>query len=176
MHPQPRMQNEKQSIRVSHHRFTGTTRHSPRNGLRLLRALPGDRACLPPSSANDASTNLTPASGSQNDTTWPSAFATVRYRRYQRPPHPAPRSVTIAKRPSGGTRRGDEGYSPRIFLCQALFRKFGIRKAARPGPARESGPAVAPTSHGHFRDGAKARETIGEGSRTTVRHFSGRKT
>jgi hypothetical protein len=79
------------STRVSHHRFTGTTRHSPRNGLRLLRALPGDRACLPPSSANDASTNLTPASGSQNDTTWPSAFATVRYRRYQRPPHPAPR-------------------------------------------------------------------------------------
>src|ERR1019366_1140303 len=64
----------KTSIRVSHHRFTGTTRHSPRNGLRLLRDLPGDRAFLPPSSANDASTNLTPASGSQNHTTWPSAF------------------------------------------------------------------------------------------------------
>src|SRR5712671_7948026 len=32
----------KTSIRVSHHRFTGTTRHSPRNGLRLLRDLLGE--------------------------------------------------------------------------------------------------------------------------------------
>jgi hypothetical protein len=29
---------------VSHHGHTGTTRHSPRNGLRLIRTLPGDRA------------------------------------------------------------------------------------------------------------------------------------
>ena len=36
-------------------------------------------------------------------------------------------------------------------------------------------PAAAPTCHGHFRDGAKPRETIGEGSRRTVRYFSGRK-
>jgi hypothetical protein len=43
--------NEK-STRVSHHRFTGITRHSLRNGFGgLLRALPGDRACLPPSRA-----------------------------------------------------------------------------------------------------------------------------
>ena len=40
------------NTRVSHHGHTGLTRHSPRNGFNgFLRALPGDRACLPPSSA-----------------------------------------------------------------------------------------------------------------------------
>jgi hypothetical protein len=41
------------SGRCAHERtgHTGITRHSPRNGLRLIRALPGDRAFLPPSSA-----------------------------------------------------------------------------------------------------------------------------
>src|SRR6202011_31534 len=40
------------NTRVSHHGHTGNTRHSPRNGFNgLLRALPGDRAFLPPSSA-----------------------------------------------------------------------------------------------------------------------------
>jgi hypothetical protein len=34
----------------SHHGHTGNTRHSPRNGFNgLYRALPGDRAFLPPS-------------------------------------------------------------------------------------------------------------------------------
>jgi hypothetical protein len=39
-----------ESTRVSHHRFTGITRPSLRNGFNgLFRALPGDRAFLPPS-------------------------------------------------------------------------------------------------------------------------------
>ncbi len=39
-----------ESTRVSHHGHTGITRHSPRNGFNsLFRALPGDRAFLPPS-------------------------------------------------------------------------------------------------------------------------------
>ena len=39
------------STRVSHHRFTGSIRLSPRNGFNgFLRALLGDRACLSPSS------------------------------------------------------------------------------------------------------------------------------
>src|SRR6202023_3641652 len=43
------------STRVSHHGHTGITRHSPRNGFNgFLRALPGDRALLPPSSAKIA--------------------------------------------------------------------------------------------------------------------------
>src|SRR3979409_2526244 len=77
------------NTRVSHHGHTGFTRHSLRNGFNgFLRALPGDRACLPPSSA-DCSADLTPASGCQDHTTSPSAsapFVSVP----PRPPHPAP--------------------------------------------------------------------------------------
>ena len=41
-----------ENTRVSLHGHTGNTRHSPRNGFNgLLRALPGDRALLPPSPA-----------------------------------------------------------------------------------------------------------------------------
>jgi hypothetical protein len=61
------------NTRVSHHEFTGNIRLSPRNGFNgFFRALPGDRALLPPSSA-DHSANLTPASGCQDHTTSPSA-------------------------------------------------------------------------------------------------------
>src|SRR3981081_1941346 len=51
MHPQPRVRNKK-AHEHSHHGHTGVTRHSLRNGFNgLYRALPGDRACLSPSSA-----------------------------------------------------------------------------------------------------------------------------
>src|SRR5450759_2266005 len=64
---------KKKAHERSHHRFTGITRPSLRNGFNgLLRALPGDRAFLPPSSA-DTSANLTPASGRQDHTTSPYA-------------------------------------------------------------------------------------------------------
>jgi hypothetical protein len=64
------------NTRVSHHGHTGFTRHSLRNGFNgFLRALPGDRACLPPSLAELPSANLTPASGRQDHTTSPSASA-----------------------------------------------------------------------------------------------------
>ncbi len=69
------------NTRVSHHGHTGNTRHSPRNGFNgFLRALPGDRACLPPSSA-DQPANLTPASGRQDHTTSPSTSSAIRQRR-----------------------------------------------------------------------------------------------
>jgi hypothetical protein len=50
-------------------------RHSPRNGFNgFLRALPGDRAFLPPSSLRSSLLkNLMPASGHQDHTTSPSA-------------------------------------------------------------------------------------------------------
>jgi hypothetical protein len=79
-----------ESTRVSHHGHAGNVRHSPRNGFNgFLRALPGDRALLPPSLA-DNSANLTPASGCQDHTTSPSAsgalvFGTVSVHRI--PPH-----------------------------------------------------------------------------------------
>ncbi len=39
-----------ESTRVSYHEYTGAIRHSPRDDFSgFLRALPGDRACLPPS-------------------------------------------------------------------------------------------------------------------------------
>src|SRR5437764_9459404 len=99
MRPQPRMQNKK-AYEHSHHGHTGDTRHSPRNGFNgFLRALPGDRACLPPSSA-DCSANLMPASGHQNHTTSPSALARfVKHASASTASRSA--SVTIAIRPFG---------------------------------------------------------------------------
>jgi len=82
LHPQPRVRNNKAHER-SHHRFTGFTRPSLRNGFNgFLRALPGDRALLPPSLA-DYSANLTPASGRQDHTTSPSAPTPLVLRRYR---------------------------------------------------------------------------------------------
>ncbi len=104
---------------------TGNIRHSPRNGFNsLLRALPGDRALLPPSFAGLAraldasvgapgphafavrapphrkshSTVLVPFRRSSNE----GGFSVIRLLTLPRPPHPAPTSVTIAKRPSDG--------------------------------------------------------------------------
>jgi hypothetical protein len=78
MRPQPRMQSKK-AYEHSHHGHTGFTRHSPRNGFNgFLRALPGDRALLSPSSAEISSANLTPASRRQDHTTSPSASRAVR--------------------------------------------------------------------------------------------------
>jgi hypothetical protein len=92
-----------ESTRVSHHRFAGLTRHSLRDGFNgFLRALPGDRALLPPSFTRIVPRDLTPASGRQDHTTSPSADSAVRQRTPPRPSHPDPTSVTIAKRPSDG--------------------------------------------------------------------------
>src|ERR1700694_3409948 len=77
---------------VERTRVTTSTPESPgipaRNGFNgFLRALPGDRACLPPSSANmvlskpgradSTSANLTPASGRQDHTTSPYAATSL---------------------------------------------------------------------------------------------------
>ena len=117
-------------------RVTTSTPESPgipaRNGFNgVCRALPGDRALLPPSSceygmsapgrADMPPQNLTPASGRQDHTIWPSATTSLvrvlkasltdlvdppcdpspaRRCRVHRIPHPT--SVTIAIRPSLG--------------------------------------------------------------------------
>jgi hypothetical protein len=92
-----------ESTRVNHHGHTGNTRHSPRSGFNgFLRALPGDRACLPPSLSR-LHESLTPASGRQDHTASPSASHAARLASPKRPPHPAPTSVTIMIRPSCGT-------------------------------------------------------------------------
>ena len=58
----------------------------------FLRALPGDRAFLPPSPARCESivAELTPASGRQDHTTSPSAAGVARLASLPRPSHPAP--------------------------------------------------------------------------------------
>ena len=115
---------------TSNNEYTGTPGIPARNGFNgFLRALPGDRALLPPSLAESAArarpvgptchpANLTPASGRQDHTTSPSAATSLvsvlcdRSRAHHppcdpiarktlpRPSHPAPTSVAIAKRPS----------------------------------------------------------------------------
>ena len=85
-----------ESTRVSHHGHTGNTRHSPRSGFNgFLRALPGDRACLPPSPGAVSCTELDASVGASG----PHDFA-VRLRR----PVFAP-SASTASRPAFVTNR-----------------------------------------------------------------------
>ena len=76
--------NDSGRTHTSNNEYTGITRHSRTQWFYdLFRALPGDRACLPPSSADQVlskpgwadlnSANLTPASGRQDHTTSPYA-------------------------------------------------------------------------------------------------------
>src|SRR3954469_622412 len=89
----------------------------------LLRALPGDQACLTPSPALLLA-DLTPASGRQNDTTWPYASGRARLARCR--VHRIPTRVRdVAQRPSIGT--GRFGYASdlgqlktKIFLISGL--------------------------------------------------------
>jgi hypothetical protein len=127
LHPQPRVHCEKAHER-SHHRFTGNIQHSLRNGFNgLFRALPGDRAFLPPSFSQDFSRqNLTPASGRQDHTALPYAENVNRPARYAhltlpRPSHPAPNV------------RDDRAYAPLI-------------KAGRP----DSVPLICPTAQAKY--------------------------
>src|SRR3954447_12508227 len=92
----------KKAYEHSHHGHTGFTRHSPRNGFNgFLRALPGDRAFLSPSSAETSSANLTPASRRQDHTTSPSALAPFVSAAFASTAS-RPAFVTIASRPSVG--------------------------------------------------------------------------
>ena len=98
---------KQKSTRDSHHRSAERSRTPCANGFNgLLRALPGDRALLSPSSARCMSivTDLMPASRHQDHAISPYAFHAVRHRRkgVHRIPHPT--FVTIAKRPSSRAR------------------------------------------------------------------------
>ena len=79
----------------SHHRYTGVNPAFPAQWFYgLIRALPGDQACLTPSPALLIA-DLTPALGRQNHTTWPYASASfvrlaVARLTPPRPPHPLP--------------------------------------------------------------------------------------
>ena len=82
---------KKTNTRVSHHGHTGNHPAFPAQWFYgLLRALPGDQACLTPSPALLLA-DLTPALGRQNDTTSPYASRPRSSSALPRPPHPAPR-------------------------------------------------------------------------------------
>src|SRR5258708_350889 len=115
----------------SHHRFTGVDPAFPAQWFYgLLRALPGDQACLTPSPALLLA-DLTPASGRQNDTTWPYASASfvrlaIARLTLPRPPHPAPnvrddREAPLLWARDGGSPSADlpDGKSG-IFLISGL--------------------------------------------------------
>src|SRR5260221_3072832 len=87
--------DKKQTHEHSHHGHTGNHPAFPAQWFYgLLRALPGDQACLTPSPALLLA-DLTPASGRQNHTTWPYASASfvrlaIARLTPPRPPHPLP--------------------------------------------------------------------------------------
>jgi hypothetical protein len=124
--------------RVSHHGHTGNARHSPRNGFNgFLRALPGDRAFLPPSPLRSLlPKGLMPASGHQNHATSPSARGALVFgaARVHRIPHPT--FVTIAKRPSD---RGGTVESIMLILANGEAKYFSSRGWTRKSRNRLSG-------------------------------------
>jgi hypothetical protein len=70
-----------ENTRVSHHGHTGITRHSLRNGFNgFLRALPGDRACLSPSSAKVAFRQLDASVGASGPHDFAVRISTIRPR------------------------------------------------------------------------------------------------
>src|SRR5258705_13502214 len=82
VHAAPAVSRAKlQKKRTRAYRFSGGNPAFPAQWFYgVLRALPGDQACLTPSSALLIA-DLTPASGRQNDTTWPYASGRARLAR-----------------------------------------------------------------------------------------------
>jgi hypothetical protein len=105
------------STRVSHHEYAGITRHSPRNGFNgFLRALPGDRACLPPS-LTFRFRQLDTSVGASGPHDFAVRFSLARQARIRVHRIP-PRVCDVASRPSevgqdGGGYRSESGQSPR---------------------------------------------------------------
>jgi hypothetical protein len=94
------------STRVSHHGHTGITRHSPRNGFNsLFRALPGDRAFLPPSPAKNVFRQLDASVGASGPHDFAVREAASPVKRAARVHRIPPYVRDVAQRPSewGGT-------------------------------------------------------------------------
>ncbi len=135
-----------------------------------LRALPGDRALLPPSLA-ECSANLTPASGCQDHTPSPSASVPfVNGTSTSTASHPA--SVTIAIRPSSGTRQWayttDLGRTASIISeipklgAVARMEPTGRREAPPDGAIRDSTRAAKIPEFASLRPGYDARRHFGD--------------
>jgi hypothetical protein len=91
------------STRVSHHGRTGITRHSrTRWCYGFLRALPGDRACLPPSPRRRDSTRLDASVGASEPHDFAVRLRAIRQRHIRVHRIPCPTSVTMADAPPMG--------------------------------------------------------------------------
>src|SRR6185369_10736419 len=117
----------------------------------LLRALPGDQACLTPSPALPIA-DLTPASGRQNDTTWPYASASFVWLAFAhltlpRPPHPLPNVRDDSRNAPlwAGTMRDIEVIWVRWQAKFPNFRNYFAR-ASRRLPLRSDGVFAASTA------------------------------
>src|SRR6202171_3862993 len=111
----------------SHHGRTGTPGIPARNGFNgFLRALPGDRACLSPSSALLLA-DLTPASRRQDHTTSPSAATSFVRAPLARPTLPAsrPNVRDDGQRPSSG-RNGAGSKSDLGLRRSGIFLQRGL--------------------------------------------------
>src|SRR3984957_1976463 len=69
----------------------------------LFRALPGDRAFLPPSPAENASRELDASVGASGPHGFAVRLKRLRQRRRRRPPHPRPALMTLRNAPLSGT-------------------------------------------------------------------------
>ena len=83
----------KKSARGGYHRFSRIIRHSPRDGLRLIRALLGDRLSCPHRSLNSSGTPTLASTGKPGPHDF-AVRASMRssHRNSSRPPQPASRS------------------------------------------------------------------------------------
>jgi hypothetical protein len=131
LHPWPPVQQK--STGVSNQGYTASTGIPCTMVLRLIRDLPGDHACLPPSSA-DRSAHLAPASERQDHAISPSAGSLIRRARncacgYRVHRIPLPTSVTTAKRPSCGNGTATNvnliwGLREAIYFCREGWTGF----------------------------------------------------
>jgi hypothetical protein len=117
LHPQPRVRIEKAHER-SHHRYAETLRHSPRDGFNgLFRALPGDRALLPSSSAQGSPPRKLDASvGASGPHDFAVRISIARLAKPSRPPHPAPNVRDDREAPL--LSRRDDASKPRFLISR----------------------------------------------------------
>jgi len=118
-------------------RTTGTSRTSGppcANGLRLIRALLGDRRSCPRRARRSSRgiAHLASAPGCQDHTISPSVLACARLAQPSRPSQPASTFVTIAKRPSarGGMSRDKHDFRKcerEMFGSQGLTEAFALK-------------------------------------------------
>ena len=157
-----------ENTRVSHHGHTGLTRHSPRNGFNgFLRALLGDRAFLPPSSAEN-SRQLDTSVGASGPHDFAVRLSAVRQRHrhvHHIPPRvrddrdtPLLRDGTVADIEVIWVRRKPESFCKRGWTAKSVICPSGQITPSPHDFARCESPLCGAfwTQRGHRREGRSA--------------------